>query len=146
MLICLCLCFWDDRGANNTTQTTRKRFRSATPSDAGGNDEYSGSGSRKRMRSATPSDAGSDHGSPLSRRKKVAAERTGYSKLKEGITADDIEGDTAKDDTARGNGSALPDAQGSSPGVLYEDDGDDEEEEEEEEDDFLARELEEEWG
>ncbi|KAH9486412.1 RNA polymerase II subunit A C-terminal domain phosphatase [Psilocybe cubensis] len=142
-----------DGGANNTSQTmtTRKRFRSATPSDGGGgNDEYLGTGSRKRMRSKTPSDAGSDYGSPLARRKKAAAGRTGYSKLKEGITADDIEGGDAvtNDVNESGNGTALPDAQGSSPAAYdEEEDGeDDDEEEEEEEDDFLARELEEEWG
>ncbi|PPQ79874.1 hypothetical protein CVT25_002930 [Psilocybe cyanescens] len=134
---------WTDGGANNTAQpTTRKRFRSSTPSDSGGNDD-SGNKSRKRIRSATPSDAGNDYGSPLARRKKVAFERSGYSKLKEGITADDI--GTTKDGNAS-NGSALPDTKVSSPGIMYEDDGDDEEEEEEEEEDFLARELEEEWG
>ena len=106
-----------------------------TPSDGGGG----------------PSSSKTDEGlqSPLAKRKKVAAERTGYSRLKEGITADDLL--TTKDETAS-NGSR----QSSSPKNIahenmddQEGEGDDEEEEEEEddeEDDFLARELEEEWG
>ena len=106
----------------------------------------------------TPSDGGggssisskTDEGlkSPLSKRKKLAAERTGYSRLKEGITADDLLATKVENESRQ-----TP----SSPKVVanenmddQEDEGDDEEEEEEEdedeEDDFLARELEEEWG
>lgn len=105
----------------------------------------------------TPSDGGGGPSSktneglqsPLAKRKRLAAERTGYSRLKEGITADDLLA-TTKDETAS-NGSRQ-----SSPKIIahenmddQEGEGDDEEEEEEEEDeedDFLARELEEEWG
>lgn len=110
---------------------------------------------RKRLRSTTPSDGGvgpsskTDEGlqSPLAKRKKLAAERTGYSRLKEGITADELL--TTKDETASDESR-----QSSSPKIIahenmddQEGEGDDEEEEEEdEEDDFLARELEEEWG
>ena len=103
----------------------------------------------------TPSDGGggpsskTDEGlqSPLAKRKRIAAERTGFSRLKEGITADDL---LATKDEAVSNGSRQ-----SSPKIIarenvddQEGEGDDEEEEEEEdeEDDFLARELEEEWG
>ena len=100
-----------------------------------------------------PSSSKMDEGlrSPLAKRKKLAAERTGYSRLKEGITADELL--ATKDETAS-NESGLP-----SPKIVaqenideQEDEGDDEdddeeeEEEEDEEDDFLARELEEEWG
>jgi RNA polymerase II subunit A C-terminal domain phosphatase len=74
----------------------------------------------------------------------LAAERTGYSRLKEGITADEL---ATQDETAS-NGSRR-----SSPKIVAQEnmddqdgEGDDEEEEDDEEDDFLARELEEEWG
>ena len=109
---------------------------------------------RKRLRSATPSDGGGGPSSktdenylksPLAKRKKVAAERTGYSRLKEGITADDLL--STKDETASNE------SRRSTPKIMAHEnmddqdgEGDDEEEEEDEEDDFLARELEEEWG
>ena len=120
---------------DSTPRLKRKRLRSTTPSDGGG----------------LPSSSKTDEGlqSPLAKRKKLAAERTGYSRLKEGITADELL--ASKDETAS-NGSRQ-----SSPKIIaqenmddQEGEGDDEEEEEEEEDDeeddFLARELEEEWG
>jgi len=74
----------------------------------------------------------------------MAADRSGASKLKEGISAEDI---------AHGgvstNGSTVGSPRVSPQEITYdaEEDGDDEEEyeEEEEEDDFLARDLEE-WG
>ena len=123
-------------GFISTPRLKRKRLRSMTPSDGGGG----------------PSSSKTDEGlqSPLAKRKKVAAERTGYSRLKEGITADDLL--ATKDETAS-NGSQ----QSSSLKVVatenmddQEGEGDDEDEDDEddddEEDDFLARELEEEWG
>jgi RNA polymerase II subunit A-like phosphatase len=97
-----------------------------------------------------PSSSKTDEGlqSPLAKRKKLAAERTGYSRLKEGITADELL--AAKDETAS-NGSRRS---SSSPKVIAQEniddqevEGDDEDEDEDSsEDDFLARELEEEWG
>lgn len=112
----------------STPRLKRKRLRSSTPSDGGG-------GPSNRTDEALQS--------PLAKRKKLAAERTGYSRLKEGITAEEL---TMMDETAS-NGSRR-----SSPKIIAHENVDDQdgegddEEEEEEEDDFLARELEEEWG
>ncbi|KAF6754350.1 hypothetical protein DFP72DRAFT_1170471 [Ephemerocybe angulata] len=103
------------------------------------------SNKRKRLRSVTPSDAGDAEflRSPLSKRKKMTAERSGLSRLKEEITASSDKGSQ--------NGSAP-----GSPSAMVEEytKGDDEDEEDEDEDeeesdggdldDFLARELEEE--
>lgn len=76
--------------------------------------------------------------SPLAKRKKLAAERTGYSRLKEAVTADDLgqTRDSEMEDVVVKRVS-IP----ASVIETEEDDGDDEDE-----DDFLARELEEEWG
>jgi RNA polymerase II subunit A C-terminal domain phosphatase len=81
--------------------------------------------------------------SPLAKRKKLAAERTGFSRLKEAFTADDLQltkgGRSEEERVVSSASSAMDEAD--------EDDGDDEgEEEEDEEDDFLARDLQEEWG
>lgn len=79
--------------------------------------------------------------SPLAKRKKLAAERTGYSRLKEAVTADDL---TQTHDSEMRDPATK---RVSIPKVVEmdeEEDGDDEEEDEDE--DFLARELEEEWG
>ena len=104
------------------------------------------------MRSATPSELGSVANgsqsellrSPLSKRKKLAADRSGASKLKQGITA--LEIDTASD----GEDDMMPSA------ALLKDMVDDGEEEDDEDssdeeddgpdDDFLAREFGEDWG
>ena len=58
---------------------------------------------RKRLRSITPSEAGgasdSDNlRSPLAKRKKLAADRSGTSKLKEAISAEDIVEEDEDDD------------------------------------------------
>ena len=118
--------------ANSTPRLKRKRLRSATPSEGGGQSN------------------GDDYPrSPLAKRKKLAADRTGYSKLKEGVTADELT--NAKDETTS-NGSTSssprppPIPETSEEGSNEQDDDDDDEYEEEEEDDFLAREMEEEWG
>jgi RNA polymerase II subunit A-like phosphatase len=77
--------------------------------------------------------------SPLAKRKKLAAERTGYSRLKVAFTAAEVQG----------QGVRVVSSASSGMGEADEDDGDDEEdedEEDEEEDDFLARDLQEEWG
>lgn len=77
--------------------------------------------------------------SPLAKRKKLAAERTGYSRLKEGFTANDLQG-------VQDHGGHVVSSGSSGMDEADEGDGDDEEEEEEEEeDDFLARDLQE-WG
>ncbi|KAG6874388.1 hypothetical protein C0995_015124 [Termitomyces sp. Mi166 len=108
---------------------------------------------RKRVRSVTPSDSGSVNGSakkdgdilrsPLAKRKKLAAERTGFSRLKDSISAEDLVGGSEKIDSVTDSGSLLKVAE-----IGKEDGGDEDEEDEdeEEEDDFLARELEEELG
>lgn len=111
------------------------------------------------MRSATPSENGGHPNgdeylrSPLAKRKKLAAERSGYSKLKEGMTADELSS-TLEETVNNGPGPSSPHPpaipETSEEAVNGEDgEGDDEEEEyeEEDEDDFLARDMEEEeWG
>ncbi|KAL0068527.1 CTD phosphatase Fcp1 [Marasmius tenuissimus] len=110
---------------------------------------------RKRLRSRTPSDTGVNGDadvlrSPLSKRKKLAADRSGFSRLKQAISAEDLHSETRSqsDDGSNRSGQATP--LGRSPKVKDADDmddGEDEDDEEEEiEDDFLARELEAEWG
>lgn len=132
------LMYWNSNSANNSPRLKRKRLRSLTPSESRpGQDELLKS--------------------PLSKRKKLTNDRSGLSKLKEGITASDMDEDKAGD-------WSRP-AEPESPTAWYmktddgdgEDDDDDDEDEDEsiddddedgssEVDDFLARELEEEWG
>ncbi|EFI28712.1 RNA polymerase II subunit A domain phosphatase [Coprinopsis cinerea okayama7 len=101
---------------------------------------------RKRLRSTTPSETGgADEAdllrSPLAKRKKIALERTGLSRLKEGITATDLDGQSNGDSP----GSPM-DEQGEGLEEEDEEEEDDEEEGEDDafddDDDFLARELE----
>jgi RNA polymerase II subunit A C-terminal domain phosphatase len=74
--------------------------------------------------------------SPLAKRKKLAAERAGYSRLKDSISANDI---------VNKNGSSSSHTKSKSPSPMEEYEEDSEEEEEEE--DFLAKEFnEEDWG
>ena len=107
---------------------------------------------RKRNRSITPLEmgkgtngnaAGADDDvlrSPLAKRKKLAAERTGYSRLKVAVTADDlVQHDSGMEDAVAKRVS-IPKV------VEMEEDGDGDDEEEDEDEDFLACELEEEWG
>ena len=113
------------RGVNGTPRK-RKRLRSVTPSDGGhanGNDQY--------LRS------------PLAKRKKLAAERSGFSRLKEGITADEL-AETASNGLAPVS-QKLPVEE--SVDEEYDDSDDDEDvvEDVEEEEDFLARDFED-WG
>ena len=75
---------------------------------------------RKRLRSSTPLD--DSLRSPLAKRKKMAADRN--SRLKEGITAEEVEWSGEKRRRVEV----------------------DDEEDDEIEDDFLARDLQEEWG
>ena len=78
--------------------------------------------------------------SPLAKRKKLAAERTGYSRLKVAVTADDlVQHDSGMEDAVAKRVS-IPKV------VEMEEDGDGDDEEEDEDEDFLACELEEEWG
>ena len=113
---------------------------------------------RKRVRSLTPSEIGALNGadadvlrSPLAKRKKLAADRSGASRLKEAFTAEQLraaEARKARDDDDEGSNRS----QRSSPitgGGDDDEDGDDDEGGSEYnmvEDDFLARELEAEWG
>lgn len=119
-------------------------------------------GKRKRLRSLTPSEIPGMNGdsdvlrSPLSKRKKLAADRLGLSKLKVAIHADDLRSSRSRDRSASPTGKLT----GSSPGNedsdmeevagikgdQEEDDEGDESGTEDIEDDFLARELENEWG
>ena len=106
---------------------------------------------RKRVRSVALSEGstiGSTNGSsrdgdelrsPLAKRKKLAAERTGYSRLKEAFTAGDLQVTKG----VQSQSGRVVSAASSGMTEADEDDGDDEEEEE---DDFLARDLQEEWG
>ncbi|OBZ79019.1 RNA polymerase II subunit A C-terminal domain phosphatase [Grifola frondosa] len=75
--------------------------------------------------------------------KKLAAERSGASKLKEAITADDLESTAPEDAAAR---PPTPAAVPNGDDDLEGDESDDEDDMMDEEDDFLARELEEELG
>jgi RNA polymerase II subunit A C-terminal domain phosphatase len=80
--------------------------------------------------------------SPLAKRKKLAAERTGYSKLKEAISADDLLDGQEVDAKGTSRVASL-----SSPREEdMEEDEDEGEDDADDEDDFLARELEEDWG
>ncbi|CCM03635.1 uncharacterized protein FIBRA_05779 [Fibroporia radiculosa] len=109
---------------------------------------------RKRLRSLTPSEIGGLNGnvdsdilrSRLAKRKKIAADRTGNSKLKEAITAEDLVGGHAprevEDEVAKPATPPRADDNDSDES----DDEDDEDAPMDDEDDFLARELEEEWG
>ncbi|KAI6120721.1 hypothetical protein EDD16DRAFT_1478109 [Pisolithus croceorrhizus] len=101
---------------------------------------------RKRLRSVTPSDSGNGPNdqqdllrSPLSKRKKLAASRTGASKLKEAFTAEQVA--EAARRRSRSNSLQRPLPSSGVPSPVDEDDDDDDEE-----DDFLARELGEDWG
>lgn len=106
---------------------------------------------RKRLRSLTPSerwntDDDDELRSPLSKRKKIAADRSGSSKLKEMLIAE-TDGDEEDESQTRDSQPGTPrrnsvedDGEGydmdeaSSDGEMYD------------EDDFLARELEEDMG
>jgi len=83
---------------------------------------------RKRLRSSTPSD--DELRSPLAKRRKLAADRN--SRLKEGITAEELEWNGEKKRRGLVDDSVQAE--------------DEEVEEDEFEDDFLARDLQEEWG
>jgi len=97
---------------------------------------------RKRLRSATPSENGNADPqqdilrSPLSKRKKLASNRTGTSKLKEAFTADEIA--SSRQSRSRTRSVSIGPFVANLPSPVDED--------EEEDDDFLARELGEDWG
>ncbi|KAL0951753.1 hypothetical protein HGRIS_008425 [Hohenbuehelia grisea] len=111
---------------------------------------------RKRLRSITPSEGLPEIGetdllrSPLAKRKKYTADRTGYSKLKEAFSADEVHDANGSKPPAVDNNTA------SVPPLIADIDEEDESEEESGDDeegggldldvDFLAGELEEEWG
>ncbi|KAH7885992.1 hypothetical protein F5I97DRAFT_2024738 [Phlebopus sp. FC_14] len=103
---------------------------------------------RKRLRSATPSESGNGTvesqqdilRSPLSKRKRLAASRSGTSKLKETFTADEVA--SVRRTWSRTNSPQRSTSPYSVPSPVDEDDAD----EGGDDDDFLARELGEEWG
>ncbi|KAI0756315.1 hypothetical protein C8Q80DRAFT_1127923 [Daedaleopsis nitida] len=116
---------------------------------------------RKRVRSLTPSERGAlGNGadadvlrSPLAKRKKLAAERSGASRLKEAFTAEQLQRRApsrgADDDGESTHSQRSSPVNGGGGGEEEEDDDDDEDGGSEYnmvEDDFLARELEAEWG
>lgn len=122
--------------ANSTPKTKRKRLRSITPSEIPGIN-----GEADILRS------------PLSKRKKLAADRSGLSKLKVAIHVDDLRSSRERSSSPAvklvGSRANTPDNEDSDMEVIAGGKFDEEEEEEEEEsmeDDFLARELENEWG
>lgn len=103
---------------------------------------------RKRLRSITPLEvgAGSDSDglhSPLAKRKRLAAERSGASKLKDSISANDLVEEDAKTRSAT---PTSPQANNEDDDMTTDDSDDDDGDGEGEEDDFLARELGEDWG
>ncbi|KAL5495046.1 FCP1 [Sanghuangporus weigelae] len=104
---------------------------------------------RKRLRSITPSELGQipdELRSPLAKRKRVAADRSGMSKLKTAVSADELT-TTAGDDGSLANESSNPATPTQENGSNASLEGDDETEDGEEiDEDFLARELEEELG
>jgi len=110
-------------------------------------------GKRKRLRSLTPSEFNNRRDalrSPLAKRKKLAADRSGLSPLKETVLANDIRSNSANDEN-----EDMGDSRPATPTLVQDsavnEDGEDEEvsdssEGEEIDDDFLARELAEELG
>jgi RNA polymerase II subunit A C-terminal domain phosphatase len=112
--------------------------------------------SRKRLRSVTPSEApvpingetqDDSLRSPLAKRKKMAAERTGLSKLKEAISAEDLDKGPEAASNRREDESSSHDVTAGTEGDDENDGDEDAGDDEDDEDDFLARELEEEeWG
>ncbi|KAF8628253.1 hypothetical protein AX15_004028 [Amanita polypyramis BW_CC] len=116
----------------STPTMKRKRYRSVTPSEIG-----------KGLNGNVESADDDVLRSPLAKRKKLAAGRTGYSRLKEAITAEEL-GRTR--DSEMGDGTTKRVSIPRAAEVKEEGGVDEKDEEEEDEDDFLARELEEEWG
>ena len=103
---------------------------------------------RKRLRSVTPSESGSVADalrSPLQKRKKVAADRSGMSKLKMAMSATEIGGGAAEIETGDESNPSSPVHENGSQGSIEEESSDDGDGEEID-DDFLAREMEEELG
>ncbi|KDQ63166.1 hypothetical protein JAAARDRAFT_29174 [Jaapia argillacea MUCL 33604] len=118
---------------HSTPRLKRKRLRSLTPSEVLG------------INGTTPSPDRDNLRSPLAKRKKIAAERTGSSRLKLAINAEELQEvkvDDEEDKSSNGSGRI---ASVSSKGG--DEEGSDEEEGEVDvEDDFLLRELGDEWG
>jgi len=110
--------------------------------------------SRKRLRSTTPSEHDSRGGtpdadilrSPLAKRKKLALERSGNSRLKEAFTASDLPVANSTPEIDKASRASSVSRNGA------DDDGDEDSDEDGGEfaldldDDFLARELGEDWG
>jgi len=123
----------DSNSADQTPARRRKRLRSLTPSEISNRAGSSGASDLLR--------------SPLAKRKRLAAERSGASRLKEALSANDLHADA----DAKENIQEDPSLDANRAGELL-DEGDDEEEDGEDEesefgagddleDDFLAREL-----
>ncbi|KAJ8596296.1 hypothetical protein M405DRAFT_757888 [Rhizopogon salebrosus TDB-379] len=114
---------------NTTPRMKRKRLRSVTPSDGGPNGVDEGQSDALR--------------SPLAKRKKLAASRSGASRLKVAVTADELADTESLSDRSR-KPSPLPPI----PFKSFEEvaEGDDADDGDDEDDDWLAHELEVEWG
>ena len=102
---------------------------------------------RKRLRSLTPSEIGINGNkdalrSPLAKRKKLAANRSGASKLKVSISAGELPSRTGSNDNAN---SDIPEEDNEEEAGVDEDEGVDEGYAPFD-DDFLAGALEEDWG
>jgi RNA polymerase II subunit A C-terminal domain phosphatase len=108
---------------------------------------------RKRLRSVTPLEMRAVNGdldslrSPLAKRKRLAAERSGSSKLKEAITADDLVVGISTPilDNLRRSVSVASNHEDEDDD-MFGDDDDENQSAATDADDFLARELEEDWG
>jgi RNA polymerase II subunit A-like phosphatase len=127
---------------NSPRSNTRKRLRSLTPSDLGGVINWNSEDDLLR--------------SPLAKRKKIAAGRTGQSTLKQGISADELPKPEETPSKVFVLAHGTPTVLVSGGRSIDEDNEDNEDDssssddssddEEDEEDDFLARALEEDAG
>jgi len=115
--------------AQSTPRLKRKRLRSLTPSEISGLSNIDAENLR----------------SPLAKRKKIAMERSGSSKLKEAIHAEELE-----EKSSVTNGPDRPNSPAAvaapTATISEEEESDEDEDEFDLDDDFLARELEEELG
>lgn len=108
---------------------------------------------RKRLRSITPSDIGLNGEvdpdilrSRLAKRKKIAADRSGTSKLKEAITAADLVSREPTDDEGAPSKVSTPARLEEDDEITSDESDDGDDAGMEDDDDFLTRELGEDWG
>lgn len=127
---------WTDESNSIISSTTssprlkRKRLRSITPSDIGLNGEVDPDILRSR----------------LAKRKKIAADRSGTSKLKEAITAADLVSREPTDDEGAPSKVSTPARLEEDDEITSDESDDGDDAGMEDDDDFLTRELGEDWG